>query len=662
MTEGAAGLAAGFDPASYEDWRKLADAALKGADFDRTLVSRTYDGIAVQPIYPRAKDAPATPGMRAGAWRVVQRIDHSDIAVANEQILADLQGGAGGLDLIFPASARARRYGLSVENVNDLDRLLDNVLLDLVWLRIDGGHDNRHLAAMLVALAERRGVNFSRLRVQIGLDPLTDLAHLGEISSPIATIEKRLADTAFGLLDCGLQGEMLTPDGGIWHGAGASEAQELALVIASAVAYLRALEAGGVPLERALGLIGLGLTADANQFLSIAKFRAARRLWQRVQVACGAAPRRVHIHGTAAWRMLTRRDPYVNILRTTMAAFAAGVGGADTITIAPHTLALGLPDAFARRVARNAQTILIEESNLFRIADPAAGSGAVEALTATLEQQAWGILQEIERGGGVLEGLRAGTIQRMIIKVRDERLHDVARRKEAITGTSAFPNLREHAVEVLEASVEGVSGSRRAYDLPPPGRGEQFAGLIAAARRGASLADLARARGSALERIDIALPQIRLAEAFEALRAAADAHQRAIGERPRVFLATMGPVSAYTARATWARNAFEAGGILAVNGVGFDEPIDAARAFQASGARIACLCSSDDIYAELGEATAEALRTVGAYHVYMAGHPGARRAAYQSAGIGTFIHAGCNLVDLLNEAHKFIGATRQDEG
>ena len=154
------------------------------------------------------------------------------------------------------------------------------------------------------------------------------------------------------------------------HDAGGTEAQELAFALAAAVAYLRAFEAGGIALDAARRMIAFRLTADADQFLTIAKFRALRRLWQRVEESCGLAPAPAFIEAETAWRTMTRDDAYVNILRATIAVFSAGVGGADAITVLPFTAARGLPDRFARRVARNTQLVLLDEAGIAHVADP----------------------------------------------------------------------------------------------------------------------------------------------------------------------------------------------------------------------------------------------------------------------------------------------------
>src|SRR5262249_22717615 len=275
------------------------------------------------------------------------------------------------------------------------------------------------------------------------------------------------------------------------------------------------------------------LSADADQFLTIAKFRALRKLWARIEQACGLAPRPAHVAAETAWRMMTRRDPYVNMLRTTIAVAAAGLGGADTITALPHTAALGLPDAFARRVVRNTQLILLEESNLARVADPAAGSGALEDLTGKLCGAAWSLFQEIDAAGGAWAAIERGLIQSRVAAVRDKRLQAVARRRDALTGTSDFPDLNETPPAVL--------------DVPPAAAPKEATAMLTTAP----------------------LPRIRVAEPFERLRDASDRILAQTGARPEVFLANLGRPSDFTARATFAKSLFEAGGIAAVTNDGF---------------------------------------------------------------------------------------------
>src|SRR3979490_1647301 len=262
-------------------------------------------------------------------------------------------------------------------------------------------------------------------------------------------------------------------DGRVIHDAGGSEVQELAFTLAAGVAYLRAIEAAGVPLEAAQGMVYARLSADADQFLTLAKFRALRSLWARVEQSCGLAPKPLFIAADTAWRMLTQRDPYVNMLRATMATFSAGLGGANSITVLPHTLASGLPDPFARRAARNTQLVLLEESNLAKVSDPAAGSGGIEALTRELSDAAWSLFQEIEKAGGVFSALEQNLIQRKVAATRAVREANIAKRRDVLTGASEFPNLHEADVAVLEARpvvLPAYGEAKIKFDALPPMR------------------------------------------------------------------------------------------------------------------------------------------------------------------------------------------------
>lgn len=703
MADEVTGFHAGFRAASHADWRKLVEKALNGLPFDESLVSLSHDGLKLQPVYARGKDVPAQPPLaHRGPWDIIQRIEHPDLTAANALIRADLAGGATGIDLVYPSSTNAHGRGLSTEKVSDLDRLLDGVALDGLTIRIDGGHDNRHIAALLVALAERRGTDLAATRWLFARDPISYLAVNGQLSNGFAHVIKRICDAVRSLKRAGLAAPALMPDGRAWHAAGASEAQELALSIASAVAFLKGLEENGFSLEEAVRLIGFSLAADADQLLTIAKLRALRRLWARVQQASGLEPVAAHVHAETAWRMMTARAPYVNMLRATVAAFAAGVGGADSVTVLPFTAAIGLPDGFARRIARNTQVILIEEVNAHRVVDPSAGSGAFEALTDGLARRAWELFAEIERGGGIVEGLRSGRIQAMIRKVREARALNIATRRELITGVSDFADLDEKPVAVLKAPTVDVAASNVRLLLPEPGEGGLFEALLGAARAGSSLADMVLARGGKPQRIGEVLPRRRLSEPFEALRAAADAHQSKTGRAPIVLIARLDPEPASAERARWAENIFALGGIVPVSGNGLatapsplegegceasrarragrgvttsakDTPLPAAArptspsreeveqalvaAFTASGARIACICASDETYRDLAEPAAEALRKAGAQAVFLAGD---KDADYAERGIGSLIHVGCNVLDILREALAHATGAKDD--
>ncbi|MFC5393173.1 methylmalonyl-CoA mutase family protein [Bosea vestrisii] len=614
-----------FATPSEAQWRAAVDKVLKGADFEKKLVGRTADGVRIEPLYEAATEQAARPlRAEAGRWRVAARVDHPETIEASRLALAELEGGADSLSLAFAGAPAARGFGLTAVSVEALDMALDGVMLDLVRLRLDPAPGGRKQALLLADLAGRRGHAPSSLQIDFGIEPIGVLASSGALAVPLPELGKRIAETIGALKARGFTGPFLAPDGRIWHEAGATEAQELGAVLATAVTYLRLLEAEGIPLAEARDAISFTLVADADEFVTVAKLRAARLLWDRVQRACGLDPKPVFIHAETAWRSLTRRDPWVNLLRGTIAAFSAGVGGADSIGVQPFTAALGLSDGFARRIARNTQLILLEEANLWRVADPAAGAGGFEALTQALCEQGWRKFQDLEAESsdgltGIVAALANGHIQKGLARERDTRGKAIATRREPITGTSEFPNLSEALVSVL---------------APPP----------ATAPSSDATSDAITVE---------ALPSIRLAEPFEALRASADIAEAA-GERPKAFLATLGSIAGFTARSGFARNLFEAGGITAPSGDGFAKAgatdLDAlVAAFRSSGAKLACLCGSDDSYAAEAIAAAKALAAAGAT-VWLAGRPGEQEAALREAGVTNFIFAGCDAIAVLQDA------------
>jgi methylmalonyl-CoA mutase len=609
-------LAADFAPATFEDWRRLVDGVLKGAPFEN-LVSNTYDGLKINPIYARAKGAAAVPGRPAAApWQVMQRIDHPDAGQANAQALHDLENGATGLTLVFAGANGAYGFGLE-PSAEALAKVLEGVIFDAgIAIELQIGPQSRMAAIHLAEYITRNGRDPAACDIRFGLDPLGACAAWGSSPYTWREIVPAVTGAIKSLADMGFKGPFAVADGPVIHDAGGSEVQELAFALATGVAYLRALEHAGVDLETARGMIYARLTTDADQFLTMAKFRALRLLWARVEQACGLAPKPTFIAAQTAWRMLTQRDPYVNVLRATMATFSAGLAGANAITVLPHALALGLPDPFARRVARNTQLVLLEESNLAKVSDPAAGSGGIETLTQQLCEAAWALFQEIEQAGGGFAALEQNLIQRKVAATRTMREQNIVTRKEVLTGATEFPNLHEAQVMVLEA---------KPIVLAPYGEAKL-----------------------SFE----ALPPMRLAAPFEGLRDRSDQILKERGDRPKIFLANLGTPADFTPRATFAKSFFEIGGIETIDTEGFTDAAVLAAAFQSSGAALACLCSRDMIYAEHAVVAAQALQAAGAKHIYLAGRPGEHEAAFRSAGVEDFVFAGVNAVAVLEQVYR----------
>ncbi|MFJ8135354.1 methylmalonyl-CoA mutase family protein [Streptomyces sp. NPDC096013] len=591
-------LAAEFPDATHEQWQSLVAGVLRksgrdvsGAAAEDALSTSLEDGLRVRPLYTADDSAPdpglpgfapfvrgaRAEGTTLGGWDVRQRHTTAD----NTAVLGDLENGVTSLWLV------AGERGIPVAS---LGTTLDGVYLDLAPIALDAGSEVEPAAAELLRLYEERGVAPEAARGTLGADPLGHAARTGDEGfpfAPVAALARRCAEGYPGL-------RALTVDALPYHEAGGSAAQELGASLATGVAYLRELTEAGLSVEQAAGQLEFRYAATADQFLTIAKLRAARRLWARVAEVCGAPGGQVQ-HAVTSPVMMSRRDPWVNMLRTTVATLAAGVGGAESVTVLPFDHALGLPDSFARRIARNTSTILVEESHLSRVIDPAGGSWYVERLTDELAHAGWEFFQHVEQQGGQAAVLRSGALREDLAATWATRSAKLAERREPITGVSEFPNLTERLPARAPAPAEPSGG----------------------------------------------LPRVRRDEAYEELRARSDAHLAATGSRPRIFLAALGPAAAHTARLSFASNLFQAGGI---------EPVTAGT-FADSGATEACLCSSDALYEEQAAVVAGELRSAGATQVFLAGRPG------QYPGVDAYVFAGCDAVAVLSATLDRMGVS-----
>ena len=605
-SDGGLSLAGDFPTADEEQWRALVAKVLKGADFERRLVHHTDDGIAVLPLYTASSLNPGLPGAApfirgaaAGtAWDIRQRHGHGDPALVNEQILEDLGEGVTSIQLCLEPASLA-----------SLPRILDGVDLRLAPVGLEAGADFAVAGREFLKLG---GVAAQNLRADLNADPL-GAAVAGAALDLDAAIQEAVALAARAATDWP-DLVALVADGRPYYAGGASEAQELACAVATAIAYLRALVDSGLTPEAAARQIGFALAVDADFFLSVAKLRALRWLWGRVLEVAGAlaAMQALRVRAETATRMFTRFDPYVNVLRGTVAAFAAAAGGATSITVLPFDHAIGSPQPGARRIARNTQHILIEESNLGRVIDPTGGSWYVETLTGQLAEKAWALVQEIERQGGMLPSLRQGHPQELVAASWERRRAAIAGRTVTLTGISEYVDLGAPGPAV---GAEGV----------PP-------------------------------RADLPLRPIvahRLGEDFEQLRATSDAILARTGARPRVFLCALGRREEFAARVGFAANLFEAGGFepqVHEAGASVDR---IAQAFADSGTRQAAICSSDANYATLTGGAARVLKEGRCGRLYQMGRPDpALQAEWETAGVDEFVYLGTDVLATLQRAHR----------
>jgi len=523
------------------------------------------------------------------------------------------------------------------------------------------------VAAILVAAARRRGIAARELLGSLDCDPLSALAADGVLPVGLEGSLELLVDLARWADEHAPELGTITVDTVAYHMAGATAVQELAYALATAIEYLRTLTDHDLAPSAACRHIGFRHAVGHDIFIEAAKLRAARRLWARAAEACGVAEtqRAAPIHAVASPRGLSTRDPWVNMLRTTVGSFAAAVGGADVLTVLPFDSALGPPTELGRRMATNSQTILREESHLDRVVDPGGGSWYLENLTDELARAAWEQFQHIEAAGGMTAFLLDGGVARELEQTLTRRENAIATGRDPVTGVNSYPNLNEKTLDrPVAAAFESPQPSdddptealARLFTAAnaPAGDGAVFEAAIEAASRGATVAQLTAALRATREadRLD-PLPTRREAEGFERLRDASDASLANRGIRPRIFLANLGPVADHKPRAAFATNFFEAGGIEALGNDGFSTAAEAADAFAEADTQMAVICSSDARYPELVPELARALEARGARTVLVAGKPREHEREWRSAGVTGFIHLGCDqqrmLVDLLQE-------------
>ena len=589
-----------FPPASKEQWLSLVEKSLKGKTAGQ-LCTETEDGIVLDPLYTASEHVAPFIAMPDSACKIMQRVDIPEPGPANRQAREDLAGGADGLQIITTASPAANGFGVKLSTSRDIERLLDGIDIDLISVSLDAGHQGISLARLVVKFYRDKGIDLHRTKLNLGADFFGAFAHEGIMQSP-ETAAVELANLIVDSREAGHCGPAISADGRVFHNAGASDCQELAIVISQAVQYLRWLERAGLTPDQCVPRIGFWLSAGANQFETTAKFRAVRQLWDCVQRSIGLDPANVHLSAETSLAMMARDDAHVNMLRVTSAAFGACIGGADCLTVLPFSIRHGLPCSFARRMARNSQIILQQETAVNQVSDAAAGSGFVDSLTEIMAKEAWQIFQDIEAVGGLFGSLETGHIQGLIDTASAERLEKISTREIGLTGVSEYPISGRTPVGTLNADPASF--------CPP-------------VQSSANCKKLLRHYYSSL---------------FENLRDSADA----IPQPAVVFLANLGRPSDFTARSIWLANLLAAGGIKTEPEQGYDNPDSLAKAFGSSASRIACICSNEKNYDTWGDTAALALRKAGATWIIRAGKPDA-----SAQDIDTFVHEGINVVKVL---------------
>ncbi|MCC6234747.1 MAG: acyl-CoA mutase large subunit family protein [Verrucomicrobiales bacterium] len=699
-----------FPPVTMEHWRTLVEAELKGAPFDKKMFSATHEGVTLRPLYVAEDLAKLThlgalpgsypfvrgtssAGFAGRPWEVSQEIAGPSPTEFNDAAHASLARGVTALNLVLdratrqgadPDSALPEEVGaggVSLSTLDDLVRAFEGLDWQTTPVFVRSGASAMPFAALLVALARRRGWDLAQLRGCIEMDPLGVLAHEGRLAQSLDAAYREMASLTQWAATHAPRLQTVCVHGRAWHEAGGQAVQELAFTLAMAVEYLREMTTRGLAVRVVAPRVRLAFTVGSQFFMEIAKLRAARMLWAKAVSVLGGddAAQRASLHVRTAHFNKTRYDAHVNLLRTTVESLAAVLGGCDSLQVGRFDEVLRGDNEFAQRVARNQQLLLKHECHLAGVADPAGGSWYVESLTAELAEKAWAMFQEIERQGGMHRAMAAGWPQAQVEAVQAKRREQVERRRESVVGVNVYANPTESMPESPAVVTSGFAARRaqqvaayrtasddarhhevlgRLAEVVGQSDASLFEACVAAASAGASLGEISRAvrikgaAGAVIRPVVLT----RLSEGYERLREAVDAHVRKTGRRPVVFLANLGPLRQHKARADFSRSFFEVAGLHVINPPGFKGPEDAAATAISAGAEAMCICSTDETYPELVPPLVRAVRAQSpGVLVLLAGYPPDQVEAHKASGVDDFIHVRANALSVLTAVARRLG-------
>ena len=697
-----------FPQVSYDDWRKLVESELKGAPFEKKMCTATYEGFTLKPIYQRADVAdvphlnslpgfaPFVRGVSASGyvkkpWEVSQEITVASPSEFNHAARNSVGRGLNALNMVLDRATRngldpdwaapedVGLGGLSIATLDDLERALDGIDLEKTSLFVRSGASALPFAALLVALARRRLRVLQSLHGCIEMDPLGVLAHEGKLPQSLGGAYREMAALTAWAAKNSPQLQTMCVHSRAWHEAGGNAVQELAYTVATGVEYLRQLNERGVPVNTAAPRIRFAVTVGTNFFLEIAKLRALRMLWSQAVAAAGGdeVAQKISLHvRTSQWNKSVV-DPYNNLLRTTVEAFAGVLGGCDSMQVGAFDEVARTPDDVSLRIARNTQLVLQKECELNHVIDPAGGSWYVENTTAEIANRAWALFQEVEKSGGMEAALRAGLPQKAVAETAAKKIKAVTSRRDSIVGVNQYANPNGKPLDATVAADAKIFHKRRAQQVASHRIGlededsqivlswlsraiglhgaDLFGVCVEAVNSGATLGEITRAlriNDSPSEPIT-PVCLTRAARPIEGLRAAMN--RRADGPA-KVFLCNMGPLKEHKARADFARGFFSVGGYEVVSPAGFKSPEDAVLAFAKSGADVAVVCSVDENYPALVPPLVAALRAQkSGVIIVLAGFPQEQIEAHKKAGVDEFIHIRADVFEVLSKVHKQLG-------
>jgi len=688
-----------FSLPTFEEWKKVVEVDLKGAPYEKKLITKTYEGIDLQPVYneadiqnlPHLNSIPGkgsqvrgsqTGGYVAKPWLICEDIPVGLAEDFNEALKKDLRGGQTaisvvldeatrlGVDADFAKPGEVGVGGLSVSGTGSLNRAFSGIDLSKYPVYIQSGFSPLPILILLLASLKKDGHSVAGLKGSVEGDPLGYLASTGKLPVGLEQAFNEMKTTTNWVRIHKLDLKTIGVDGSVYQNAGASAVQELAFSLATAVEYIEQLAERGVSVADIAESTRFTFGIGTHYFMEIAKLRAARILWSQILKAYGANPdeHKMVIHARTSKMPQTNYDPYVNLLRTTTEAFSAAVGGVDSMHTSPFDESFAVPDDFSRRIARNTQIILGEESHLNDLIDPAGGSYFVESLTAEIAAEAWKLFKSVQEKGGMAEALKAGFPQEEVKKVADARRADVAKRKSIIVGVNMYANVKEELPKLTYADAESIYKKRSDYlqkfrvagaqekNIRVLENLEKLAGNptekqidlgIEAALEGATLGELTKAiRSGKHQDVTVsAIPSFSIAVDFASLRTKSLEYKAKTGSLPKLFLANMGPLAQYKGRSDFSRAFFEPGGFDVIAPAGFETPDLAVKAAVDSKAPVVVICSTDETYPELVPVIVKGIKSANPKTVVvLAGFPKEQVDAHKASGIDEFIFLGADVV------------------
>ncbi|HEY0867271.1 MAG TPA: methylmalonyl-CoA mutase family protein [Fimbriimonas sp.] len=632
-----------FPPVSTDQWMDQVAKDLKGADYEKRLVGKTLDGLAIKPIYRKedlpkeAASSPGTPPYLRGYkttdnnWLNREQIRESDVEAANAHALRSLTRGAEELSILtYP-------IGVPINSQEEMRRFLEGIFIEMVPIHWQSGPYSAQTLAMLLNEADRRGIAYDQLSGSVEAGPIIDSA-AGWTESPIETWKQRTIPIKRLLMEQAPRLNVMTVRGNVIEKAGASVAQELAFSMALLVEQLVALKEEGFDLAEVVRRTEVRYAVGSHYFLEIAKLRAHRVVVTNVLRAFGVEGilPKVHVDTTSSNKTLY--DPYNNLLRGTTEAMAAAVAGVDSISVAAFDQGYHSPDEFSEHIARNTETLLKEEAFLGKVVDPLGGAYYVEQLTASLAAAAWDLFRQIEEQGGFVAAWLNGFIGKELDRIRAAKSKRIDTRRVPLVGTSVYPNLKERRLQDIG-------------EIPKNRQLKAWSGDFDALRR-----DLKDGATLAAWTTDRAIPStplnpFRPSWPYEHLRLRVERHVAKGGRQPVVFLALYGDPVRRKARAGFATGFYGAGGYAIVEPNPFKDPEEAAKAAIASNADLVVLCSSDEEYKDWVKPMKDLL---GDRRLVVAGAP-PNMEELKADGADGFIHVKSDVVETLAETHRLVG-------